>query len=169
MKKIVILIENMFEEMELLYPKFRLIEEKHQVTIAGPKAKETYLGKHGYPQQSDISFKELKTEHFDAVIVPGGFAPDYIRRDPHAVEFVAKMDHEKKCVAMICHALSVGCSAKILKDKKVTSYYSIKDDVVNAGGRWVDQNVVVDHNLISSRMVSDLPDFALAIVNCLRK
>ena len=169
MKKVVILIENLYEEMEFHYPRFRLLEERHHVSIAGTAAKETYKGKYGYPQKSDLSFKELKTSNFDAVIVPGGFAPDYIRRSPEAIEFVSKMHQENKCVAMICHALWVGCSAKILKDKKVTSYYSVKDDVVNAGGRWVDQSVVIDENLISSRMVSDLPDFTSAIVGWLRR
>ncbi len=165
-KKVVIFVEELVEEIELLYPKYRLIEEGAEVKIAGPEVK-VFKGKNGYPIKSDVKFEDVKLEEFDAVIIPGGYAPDRIRRNKTAVELVKKFYDSGKVVAFICHAGWVPISAGILKGKKVTGFFSIKDDLVNAGAEFVDSEVVIDANLISSRNPDDLPVFCKAIISAL--
>lgn len=165
-KKVVILVEDYVEEIELLYPRYRLIEEGAEVKIAGPEVK-VFKGKNGYPIKADISFEEVKVENFDALVIPGGYAPDRIRRNKVALELTRKFYELGKVVAFICHAGWVSISAGILRGKKVTGFFSIKDDLVNAGAEYVDSEVVVDGNLISSRTPDDLPAFCKAIISAL--
>lgn len=165
MKKIVIFIEALYEDMELWYPKIRLEEAGHQVYIAGPVANETYLGKHGYPCRADLSFKEASERQWNGLIIPGGFAPDRLRRSLEVLKLVQIIDREKKLIAFICHGGWVTISAKILKGKKATGTVAIKDDLENAGAIWHDQPVVIDGHLISSRTPADLPEFLKAILH----
>lgn len=160
-KKIVILVHQLYEDMELHYPRLRLIEAGVEVTIAGPKKKEEYLGKWGYPVHADIAFDEMKPEEFDGVIIPGGFAPDKIRMEESALNLLRNHHQQKKLIAFICHGGWVPISAGILKGINCTSYQAIKDDIVNAGAKWVDKEVVVDGHIISSRKPNDLPSFSI--------
>lgn len=166
-KRILILAEQMYEDQELWYPKFRLTEAGHEVVVCGPEAGKTYPSKHGYPVKSDISAKEANARDFDGLVIPGGYAPDHMRRSPEMVALVKEFDAQKKPVAAICHAGWMLASAGILKGRRATSFSSIKDDMVNAGARWEDASVVVDGNLITSRFPNDLPDFCRAILQAL--
>lgn len=160
-------VANEYEDLELQYPKIRMREAGAQVTIAGPEAKQTYKGKHGYPCQSDISFNDVNVNDFDALIIPGGYAPDKIRALPKVIEITRKFHEQEKLIAFICHAGWIPVSAKILKGVKCTSYFTIKDDMINAGANWVDEAVVEDRHFISSRFPDDLPQFCPAIVRYL--
>ncbi|MFN3134733.1 MAG: type 1 glutamine amidotransferase domain-containing protein [Candidatus Kryptonium sp.] len=165
-KSAVIFIEDLVEEIELLYPKYRLIEEGVKVKVAGPEVR-VFKGKNGYPIKADISFDEIDVNDYDALVIPGGYAPDRIRRSKTALELTRKFYESGKVVAFICHAGWVPISAGILQGKKVTGFFSIKDDLVNAGAEYVDSEVVVDGNLISSRTPDDLPAFCKAIISAL--
>lgn len=164
MKKAVILIANDYQDLEVWYPILRLREAGWKVVSAGIDTQEKYKGKHGYPITVDTMVEEISSDEFDAVIVPGGWAPDYIRRNHAALDLVAAMNSKKKIVAAICHAGWVLVSAKILDGRKVTSFSAIKDDMINAGAKWEDEEVVVDGNLITSRTPDDLPAFCKAIL-----
>jgi protease I len=165
MKKIVVFVEEHYEDLELWYPKIRLEEAGFHVAVAGPVAGHIYKGKHGYPCKSDLSFKEAAAQEFDAVVIPGGFAPDRLRRSPDVLHITKEAFAKGKPVAFICHGGWVPISAKILKGKKVTGTIAIKDDLENAGAIWQDLPVVIDGNLISSRTPLDLPVFAKAIID----
>jgi protease I len=168
MKKVVLFVEENYEDLELWYPKIRLEEEGFQVVVAGPVAGHVYKGKHGYPCKADLSLKEAAGKSFDAVVIPGGFAPDRLRRSEDALHIVKDTFERGKPVAFICHGGWVPISAKILKGKKVTGTVAIKDDLENAGALFLDEPVVIDGNLISSRTPHDLGVFAKAIVQMLR-
>jgi len=162
-KKIAILVDNFYQEMEVWYPLYRLKEAGATVVTVGAKAGETYTSKLGYPVESQLSYDALKAADFDGVVVPGGYAPDHIRRHPKANQFVHDMNAAGKLVAAICHGPWVLCSAGgMLKGRRATSFFAIKDDVVNAGAHWVDAEVVVDKNLVTSRKPDDLPAFCKA-------
>ncbi len=167
-KKIIIFAEKEFEDLELLYPKFRLIEEGAEVVVAGLGEKQ-YKGKKGYPVDADGNILDYSPDDFDALVIPGGWAPDFLRRVTPVLDFVKKMHERKKVIAFICHAGWVPISAGILKGRKVTGVDAIKHDLVNAGATYLDQSVVVDGNLISSRRPPDLPDFCRAIIKALSK
>jgi protease I len=166
--KVAILAENIYEDLELWYPYYRLQEAGIEVQVVAPHAGETYESKHGYPVTSDLASKDARVNDFDGVVVPGGFAPDRMRRDPELRRFVAGMDEAGKMVAAICHAGWMLISAKMLQGRTVTSVAAIKDDMENAGATWVDESVVVDGNLITSRTPADLPAFMSAILNVLQ-
>jgi protease I len=168
-KRIAILAENMYQEMELWVPYYRLKEEGADVKVVGAGGAKSYTSKHGYPVNVDVQAETVKAVEFDAVIVPGGYAPDMMRRHAAMVALVRDAAQQGKVVAAICHAGWMLVSAGILKGRKATSFFSIKDDLVAAGADWVDKEVVVDGNLITSRKPDDLPAFCRAIVGALSK
>jgi protease I len=163
-KRIAILAENSYQELEIWYPYYRFIEAGAEVVVAGPNAGETYTSKYGYPVVAATSFHHLNTTVFDGVVIPGGYAPDMIRRHPKACQFVKDMDAHGKLVASICHGAWVLCSAGILRGRKATCFFAIKDDVINAGAEYEDSEVVVDRNLVTSRKPDDLPAFCRASI-----
>lgn len=167
MRSILLFVDEIYEDMELWYPKIRMEEAGFKTTVAAIESNKTYHGKHGYPCKSTLSYDQVEPYAFDALIIPGGYAPDKIRRHPKALEIVKKMHETKKPIAFICHAGWVPISAKILKGRKVTGFSGIKDDLENAGAHYVDQSVVVDGNLITSRTPADLPDFCKALLKAL--
>lgn len=162
-KRVAVLVEQQYQEMEVWYPIYRLREAGCQVTIVGPESGATYPSKLGYPAKSDKAAKEVSAKDFDGVVIPGGFAPDYIRRSEAMLKLVRDLNEQGKVVAAICHGPWVLCSTPALKGKKATCFFAIKDDVVNAGGKYVDEECVVDGNLITSRKPDDLPAFMMAI------
>ena len=166
-KKIAVFIENLYEEMEAWYPYYRFREEGAEVYFAGPEKGKEYRSKHGYPAKAEMGAEELKAADFNAVVVAGGYAPDYMRRNGRMLQFVRDMHVEGKVVAAICHAGWVLVSADIIRGKKVTSVSSIKDDMTNAGANWVDEEVVQDGNIITSRRPDDLPAFCGTIIGAL--
>jgi len=167
-KRIAILAEDMYEDLELWYPYYRLVEEGAEVKIIGPEAME-YQSKHGYPVQADLSADKAKVDNFDGVVVPGGFAPDRLRRYPAILNLVQGVFEKGGIVASICHGAWVLISAGIMKGKRATCVSAIKDDLINAGAIYLDQEVVIDGNLITSRTPRDLPAYLPAIIAALKK
>ena len=167
-KKIAILVEDSYEDLELWYPYYRLLEEGADVKLIGPEAK-VYQSKHGYPAEANLSAAEAKADDFQGIIVPGGYAPDKLRRYPKILDLVREVFENGGIVASICHGPWVLISTNILKGKKTTGFNSIKDDLVNAGAIYLDKEVVVDNNLITSRTPKDLPVFLPAIITALKK
>lgn len=167
-KTIGIFVEDVYEDRELWYPADRLKEERAQVVIIGPKEGETYTSKHGYPAKAEQSAEQAKADKLDGLVIPGGYAPDRMRRHAAMVRLTADMVKKDKVVAAICHAGWMLCSAKVLEGRRVTSFSSIRDDMVHAGAEWVDEEVVRDGNLITSRHPGDLPAFARAIIEAFR-
>lgn len=165
-KKIAIFIEQQYEDLEFWYPYLRMKEENAEVVVIGPKV-DTYKGKHGLEVKSDQSIIGVKTDEFNGLIIPGGYSPDHMRRSPEMIEFVKDMNKSNKWIAAICHGPWMLASAKIIKGKNVTSFFSIKDDIENAGAIWCDGEVVQDGNIITSRNPHDLPAFCKAIIHSL--
>jgi len=161
-KTILILIEDGYEDMELMYPKYRLREAGYAVIVAGPRAGQTYTGKHGYPCPSDAAIRGLRESDFCGLICPGGWAPDKLRRMPEVKELAAEFSRAGKLVAAICHGGWVPISAGIYRGVHVTGSLGIKDDLVNAGAIFEDAPVVVDRHFVSSRKPDDLPAFMAA-------
>lgn len=166
--KVLTIVDDIYEDLELWYPKLRLEAEGAKVVVAGLE-KKIYAGKHSYPCPADALIDEVSASQFDAFVIPGGFMPDKLRRFPKVLQLTKDFDTQGKCIAMICHAGWIPISAKILKGRKVTSTPGIKDDMENAGATWIDEAVVIDKNFISSRRPSDLPQFGEAIVQYLRE
>ncbi len=161
---ILVFVDEIYEDLELWYPKIRLEEAGLKTAIVGAESGKIYRGKHGYPCKSDLSFDQVALKDCQGVVIPGGYAPDKIRRYPKALEIVRELDRKKKMIAFICHAGWVPISAKILKGKKVTGFSAIQDDLVNSGAHFVDKEVVIDGHLISSRTPQDLPHFCKAML-----
>ncbi len=168
-KKIVLLAENFYQELELWVPYYRLKEEGAEVTVVGTGSSRTYTSKHGYPVDVNKEAREIDMSAYDGVVIPGGYAPDLMRRYPEMVKIVREAHHQGKMVAAICHAGWVLVSAGILKGQRVTGIFAIKDDLVNAGATYVDAEVVRDGNLITSRKPDDLPAFCREMVDALSK
>lgn len=168
MKSVLFFVDEIYEDLELWYPKLRLEEAGFKTVVAALEAGKVYKGKHGYPCKSDQTYEEIQPNSFAALIIPGGYAPDKIRRHSKALEIVKKMDQAKKVIAFICHAGWVPISAKILDGKHVTGFSAIKDDLENAGAIFSDKPVVVDGHLITSRKPEDLPLFCKAILEKLQ-
>ena len=166
--KIAILVEDVYQVLEVWYPYLRMQEEGYDVVLVGTGKKE-YKSKEGYPVSVDYSIKEASVKEFSAVIIPGGYAPDILRRYPAVNTFVKDMFDAGKVVAAICHGGWVLVSAGVLHGRKATSFYAIKDDMVNAGAEFIDAEVVVDNNLITSRTPFDLPSFCKAIIQALHE
>lgn len=163
MKKVAVLVEDNYQVLEVWYPYLRLREDGIQTVLVGT-GKKTYQSKEGYPAQEELPIKKAKVEDFDAVVIPGGYAPDVLRRYAEVNNFVKDMYNKGKVVAAICHGGWVLVSAGILKGRNVTGFYAIKDDLINAGGKFMDEEVVVDANLITSRNPYDLPAFCAQII-----
>lgn len=164
-KKIVAVVEDLYNDLEHWYPVYRMREEGAEVIIAGPEANKTYNGQSGIPAQTDVAFSDIDAKDYDGILIPGGWAPDRLRRYPELLEFVRKMNDAKKTIGQICHAGWVLVSANILKGKKVTSTPAIKDDMRNAGADWVNEECVVDGNIVSSRRPDDMPVYAKAFAD----
>ena len=168
-KRVILLVENLYQDLELWVPYYRLKEEGAEVTLVGSGSSRTFAGKYGYPIEVDKEAKEIDMLKYDGVVIPGGYAPDVMRRYPEMVKIVKEAYQEGKMIAAICHAGWMLVSAGILKGKKVTGFIAIKDDLVNAGAEYVDAEVVRDGNLITSRKPDDLPAFCREIIAALAK
>ena len=168
-KRVALLVDNVYQEMEVWYPLYRLQEAGAEVVTVGAEKGKTYTSKLGYPCVAALSYDDVAPANFDGVVVPGGFAPDHIRRHPKATQFVHDMDAQNKLVAAICHGPWVLCSSRMLKGRKLTCFFAIKDDCTNAGAEWSDAEVVVDRNLVTSRKPEDLPAFCRATIQVLQK
>ena len=166
-KRAIVLAEDQYQEMELWYPLLRLRGAGMEVQVVGTGSASSYKSKHGYPVEVDATADQVQVGDIDAIVIPGGYAPDRLRRYPAVLKLVRDAFEQGKTVAAICHAGWVLVSAGILKGRTATSFYAIKDDMVNAGARWVDEEVVRDGNLITSRTPDDLPAFADAIIAAL--
>jgi protease I len=166
-KKIAVLVADLYQEMEVWYPLLRFREDGAETVAVGAEAGKSYSSKKGYPVVADKSLDEVAAADFDAVIVPGGWAPDSLRQDERVLTLVREMDQARKVVAAICHAGWVLCSADIVRGRKATCFKAIKDDMIHAGANYVDEEVVVDGNLITSRVPSDLPAFCREVARVL--
>ena len=166
-KHILFFAAPLYEDLELWYPKIRLEEEGASCTVAGLGEK-TYQGKRGYPVTPDATVEEVESNDFDALVIPGGYAPDILRRYAKVLQLTREIHDAGKPIAFICHAGWVPISAGIVKGRHGTSVGAIKDDLMNAGMAWEDSPVVVDGNLISSRTPADLPDFCRALIRALQ-
>lgn len=167
MKKIAILIEDAYQVLEVWYPYFRLREAGFETVLVGTGTKAEYKSKEGYPAKAEASINDISTDDCAGVIIPGGYAPDILRRFEQVNTFVRDMFLKGRLVAAICHGGWVLVSAGILKRKKVTCFSAIKDDVINAGALYSDKEVVVDENLVTSRKPDDLPAFCREIIQFL--
>ncbi|MFW6106052.1 MAG: type 1 glutamine amidotransferase domain-containing protein [Desulfovermiculus sp.] len=163
-KKAMVMIEDLYNDYEFIYPYYRLLEAGLEVQVVGPEAGKSYAGKSGTTARSTLSADTADAAQFDVLIIPGGYAPDHMRRHRSMVELVRTMMERDKVVAAICHAGWMLASARVLQGKKMTSFFSIKDDMVHAGADWVDQEVVVDGRLVTSRTPDDLPAFMRSVL-----
>ena len=168
-KRVIIPVEEMFNTHEFWYPFYRLKEAGCEVVVMGSGRSETFTGKPGTEVKVDLNADQVSASDYDGIVIPGGYAPDLMRRYPKMVQLVRDFHADGKVVAAICHAGWMLASANILEGKTVTSFFAIRDDMVHAGAEWVDQEVVVDGNLITSRMPDDLPAFMRAIIKALKE
>jgi protease I len=166
-KSVAVLVEDIYEDLELWYPVYRLREEGADVALVGPEAGKVYASKHGYPATADRAASEVSAAEYDAVIIPGGYSPDRMRRHPEMVALVADATRDGKTVAAICHGGWMLCSADVLRGRRVTSFFAIRDDMVHAGAEWIDDEVVRDGNLVTSRTPDDLPAFLRSVIDAL--
>lgn len=167
--RVAILVEQQYQEMEVWYPLYRLREAGCKITLVGPEAGHTYPSKLGYPAKSDKAADQVTADDFDALIIPGGFAPDFLRRHESVIRLVSQLAEQGKVVAAICHGPWVLCSTQALKGKKATCFFAIKDDVINAGAQYSDVEVLRDGNLITSRKPDDLPAFCTTILQAIKE
>lgn len=166
-KRILMFVGDIYEDLEVWYPKLRMIEAGAEVVLAGPEAGVTYAGKNGYPCKSDVAISDVDASKFAGLIVPGGFMPDKLRRDPDVLAIVREFNAAQKLIAAVCHGGWIPISADVYRGVRVTGSPGIKDDLVNAGAIWEDASVVVDRNFVSSRKPDDLPDFCRGILQVL--
>ena len=163
-KKAMVMIEDLYNDYEFIYPYYRLLEAGMEVQVVGPEAGKSYAGKSGTSAQSTLSAAQADAGDYDVLVIPGGYAPDHMRRHKEMVDLVRAMVDKDKVVGAICHAGWMLASAEVLQGKKVTSFFAIKDDMVHAGADWTDQEVVVDKKLVTSRTPDDLPAFMRSIL-----
>src|SRR5437016_11721314 len=168
-KRAAVLVEQQYQEMEVWYPLYRLREAGGKVTLVGPEAGQNYPSKLGYPAKSDKAARDVSADDFDILIIPGGYAPDHMRRCEPMIRLVSTMAEQGKPVAAICHGPWMLCSTQALKGRKATCFFAIKDDVINAGAQYVDQEVVRDGNIITSRKPDDLPAFLQTLIQVVRE
>ena len=165
--RVAILVENLYEDLEFWYPYYRLKEEGIEITVIGTGSNSLYRGKHGLEAKPDMAVDKADPKMFDAVVIPGGYAPDYMRRYPALLDFVRQIHDQGRIVAAICHAGWVLASAGLAKGLTMTCFSSIKEDMVNAGANYVDKPVVRDRNVITSRFPADLPAFCREVIGAL--
>ncbi len=165
--RLLMFVDDTYEDLELWYPKLRLTEAGGHVTVAGPQMGGVYRGKHGYPCQADAALNDMEEADFHGLVIPGGFMPDKLRRDQRVLNLVRAFASAGKLVAAICHGGWIPISAGVYRGVRVTGSAGIKDDLINAGAIWEDAAVVVDRNFVSSRKPDDLPEFCRAIVRVL--
>ena len=163
-KLAVVLVEDLYEDLELHYPRLRLIEAGFEVSVVGPEKGREYTSKHGYPVACDAAFGDIDPDQVSVLIVPGGYAPDRLRRHIECCQLVNAVWEAGAVVGVICHGGWVPISAGILKGKRLTSFPAIKDDLMNAGAAWADEHCVTDGNLVTAQVPSDLPVFMAAIL-----
>ena len=168
-KKVAILIDQLFQDSEVTDPREDLKKTGYEVDIIGTKANEEYVGKKGVKVKSNKSIDEVKANDYEGVVIPGGWAPDKMRMNEKMVKFIQDLNKAKKPVASICHGGWMLAEADIIKGKTVTSYKAIKTDLKNAGANWVDKEVVIDGNLITSRTPDDIPAFNRELLKALSK
>ncbi len=166
-KRIALLLDQEYQELEVWYPYYRLGEEGAAVIRVAPQAGQTYLSKLGYPCVSDAAAADVSASDFDAVVIPGGWCPDFMRRDESMIGFMQDCAKAGIVLAAICHGGWMLCCTDALKGKTATSFVAIKHDMINAGANWVDEQCVVDGNVITSRCPDDLPAFCKAIIAAL--
>lgn len=166
-KRILMFVDDVYEDLELWYPLLRLREGGASVVVAGPAARAKYAGKHGYPSVSDAAIADMNEADFHGLVIPGGFAPDKLRRDPKVLSLTREFHTSGKLVAHVCHAGWIPISAGIMRGITCTSTPGIKDDLINAGAKWIDQPLVIDRNHVTSRRPDDLPDFCKGIFKVL--
>lgn len=166
-KKAAIMVDEMYQVLEVWYPYYRLVEGGVEVDFVAAEANKQYHSKEGYPCVSGVSVKQANPDDYDCMVVPGGFAPDFMRRDADVIKFANEMVNKDKVIAAICHGGWLLCSTSVYKGKKATCFIAIKDDIKNAGAEFIDAECVVDGNLITSRKPDDLPAFCTAILKAL--
>ena len=172
-KRILLFVADLYEDLELWYPRLRLLEAGAEVVVAGPDSGVEYTGKNGYPCRSDaaicdLDVAEIATDRWAGLVVPGGFMPDKLRRESDVLDIVRAFDASEKLIAAICHGGWIPISAGVYAGVRVTGSPGIRDDLINAGALFEDQSVVVDRHFVSSRKPDDLPDFCRGILNVLR-
>jgi len=168
-KKVALMVDEMYQVVEVWYPYYRLCEAGIKVDFVAAEAKKEYPSKGGYPCVSDIAAGDADAGDYACMIVPGGFAADYMRRNSAVIKFANDMVNADKVIAAVCHGGWLLCSTQAYKGKKATCFMAIKDDIINAGAEYVDAECVVDGNLITSRMPEDLPAFCKAVLKALDK
>lgn len=166
-RKVLIFVGDDYEDLELWYPRLRLAEAGAEVVVAGERAPHTYRGKHGYPCEAQATIAELRADDFDAVVIPGGWMPDKLRRNPKVLDLVRGFHDAGRPVAAICHGPWINASAGICRGVRMTGSAGLRDDIIHAGARWADEPVVVDGHVITSRKPDDLPDFCRELINAL--
>lgn len=166
--RVAILLEEQYQELEVWYPYYRLREEDIPVDLVAPQAGRTYLSKLGYPCLSTVAAGEIRAEEYRAVIVPGGWCPDFLRRHETMIRFIQRCAERKILLAAICHGPWLLCCTDALRGRRATSFFAIRHDLINAGAQWVDEECVVDGNVITARKPDDLPAFCRAILRALR-
>jgi len=168
-KKVAILVDEMYQVLEVWYPYYRFLEAGLQVNLVAAEAKKEYHSKEGYPCVSEIAAAQADAADYDCMLVPGGFAPDFMRRSADMIKFANDTVDAGRVVAAICHGGWLLCSTKIYKGRKATCFMAIKDDIINAGAEYIDAECVVDGNLITARKPDDLPAFCTAVLRALEK
>lgn len=165
-KRLAIMLEQLYEDPEFWYPYYRFLEAGAEVDVVAPLEKE-YLSKHGYPARAGLAVSKARAADYDAVIIPGGYSPDHMRRSSEMIDFLKEAYGQGKIIAAICHGPWMLASIGAAQGRTVTAFYSIRDDLVNAGATFVDQKVVRDGNIITSRTPADLPAFCREIIDAL--
>ena len=168
-KRIAVMIEQQYQELEVWYPYYRLKEAGAEVALLAPQAKRTYPSKLGYPCTSDLAVTDVAGGDFAAVIIPGGWCPDFMRRDQNMIRFVRQCAEADILMAAICHGGWMLCCTDVLRGRRATSFVAIRHDMINAGADWVDEECVVDGNVITARKPDDLPAFCRAIIAALEQ
>jgi protease I len=166
-KKVAILVDDMYQVLEVWYPYYRLVEAGIDVDLVAADARKEYKSKEGYPCLSTVAAGKAKVADYSCMVVPGGYAPDFMRRSKDVIKFANAMVEADKVIASICHGGWLLCSTKAFKGRKATCFMAIKDDIINAGAKYVDEECVVDGRLITSRKPGDLPAFCKAILKAI--